>query len=44
MRKINEFFFPLEEGEKLSFHDGLWFYGTLSAAIILTVVVVIKTW
>lgn len=40
MRKINEFFFPLEEDEELSLHDATWFYGILGGAIVLAAFVV----
>ena len=36
MEKVNRFFFPLEEGEELSEHDAIWFYGILGGAIVLT--------
>lgn len=29
IRKVNEYFFPLEEDEQLTIRDGLWFYGTI---------------
>lgn len=39
INKINRYFFPLEEDDRLSFHDALWFYGILSGAVLLTMMV-----
>lgn len=36
MRKINEYFFSLEDGESLSAHDATWFFGILGGASLLT--------
>lgn len=36
MDKLNRFFFPLEENEKLSVHDSVWFYGSLALAVTIT--------
>lgn len=40
MRRINEFFFPLEADEELSMHDAVWFYGLLGGSFVLTAIVV----
>lgn len=39
IKSINQWFFPIEEDEKISFHDAFWFYGILGGAVILTAVV-----
>lgn len=44
MDKLNRFFFPLEEDEKLNVHDALWFYGILGGAILTTAFVAVVTW
>lgn len=43
MRRINEFFFPIEADEDLSLHDGIWFYGLLGGSVLLTAFVVLVT-
>jgi len=41
MKKINNFFFPLEEGEKLHPSDAIFFYGTLISILTIGIVVII---
>lgn len=33
MKKLNDFFFLLDEGEKLHLSDAIWFYGTLTLIV-----------
>lgn len=42
MKKINGFFFPLEEGEKLHPSDAVWWYGGLISMIAITVFTVLN--
>lgn len=35
IRKINEYFFPIEEDEEITTSDGLWFYGIIAIMIIV---------
>lgn len=44
INKINNFFFPLEEGEKLSLHDAVWFYGFLTAVVTWVAYLAIILW
>lgn len=41
--KVNRYFFPLEEGEKLSWHDFFWLYGSSAVMIFIVVLTLIKT-
>ena len=41
MRKINNFFFLLDEGEKLHISDAIWFYGSLSLFMLIALVVML---
>lgn len=41
MNKINKFFFPLEEDQKLHPSDGFFFYGGLASMVSITVFTVI---
>lgn len=43
MKKLNAFFFPLEEGEELHPADFIWFYGGLSFFVVTTLSTVIAT-
>lgn len=43
MRKISEYFFPLEDDESLSVHDATWFFGILGGAIVMTLIVLVVT-
>lgn len=43
IQKINSFFFPIEEDEKLSLHDVFFFYGGLTFFIVGTVFTVFMT-
>lgn len=41
MKKLNDFFFPLEEGERLHVSDAAWFYGSLALIATIGFVVIL---